>query len=107
MGITKSRDEYGWSDLVTDLALSSSLTVYEANAVIWGFRNRDLHPHDLLPLLKLIFGSYADDDRVRGVTGMVDLAREQGPIVGFVWKSEDGEIHMRPDEVTIVRETRS
>lgn len=103
----KSRDEYGWSDLVTDLALSSTLTMYEANAITWAFRSRDLHPYDLLPLMKLIFGSYSDDDKVRGVMGIVDLARNMGPIVGFVWKSEDGEIHMRPEEVTIVRESRS
>lgn len=99
----KNREEYEWSDAAADLALSSTLTLHEAHGVIWSFRGKDLHPYDVLPMLKLIFGSYSEEDRVRGVMGMIDLARAQGEIVGFIWKTEGQEVRISPDEITIVR----
>lgn len=99
----KNRDEYEWGDAASDLALSSTLTLHEAHGVIWGFRGKDLHPYDVLPLLKLIFGSYSEEDRVRGVMGMIDLARAQGEIVGFIWETDGKKIRIDPHEITIVR----
>lgn len=99
----KNRDEYEWEDAAADLALSSSLTLHEAHGVIWAFRRKDLHPYDALPLLKLIFGSYDDESRVRGVAAMVDLARAQGEIVGFIWETEGRKVRIDPHEITIVR----
>ena len=69
-----SQQDYSWNDLTRDLALTSSMTLQEADEVVFPFRNTCVDPKAALPLFRTLFSSVGYRAKGRALVNLSHLA---------------------------------
>lgn len=68
------REEYTWLHASKDLALTTTLSIYQVGRLTWELEQRtDLHPYDVLPILSRVFQHIDPEQAYRIVTGMIQM----------------------------------
>jgi hypothetical protein len=77
--MSKDRDEYGWDDVPSDLALSTPLTLMDAGRVAREIQATGVHPYDALPALIVFFADgHQAEERAAAMRRLIEAAKTEG-----------------------------